>query len=71
MRYGTKPSVDLLKVYGCLCFAHIAKEKRNKLDDNAITCMFVGYTNNSPGYGLYDLKQGTFFTTSSVGFAED
>ena len=57
MRYGTKPPVDMFKVIGCLCFAHIAKGKKNKLDDNAIRGMFVGYSNNSPGYELYDLNE--------------
>jgi len=65
-RYGTKSTVENLKVYGCLCFAHVAKEKRNKLDDNAITSISVGYSTQSRGYELYDLEQGVFFTASSV-----
>jgi len=44
--YGTKPNVDKLKVSGCLCFAH--KQKKNKLDDSAVRCIFIGYSNPSP-----------------------
>ena len=33
-RYGPKPTVDNLKIYGP-CFPHVAREKRNKLDNNA------------------------------------
>ena len=51
-RYGTKPRVDNLKVYGCLCFAHVSKEKRYKLDDTAIRSNFVGYSTQSPVYEL-------------------
>ena len=71
VRYGTKPNVNQWKVYGCLAFAHIAKEKRNKLDDNGLKCMMVGYSSISPGYELYDLGKGIFFTASSVQFVED
>jgi hypothetical protein len=49
LRYGTKPNADKLKVYGCLWFAPTAKQKRNKLDDNALRCIFIGYSNSSPG----------------------
>jgi len=53
-----------LKMYACLCFAHITKQNKNKLHDNAIRCIFIGYSNSSPGYELYDLKNGDFFTTT-------
>ena len=41
------------------------------MDDNAIRSIFVGYSNQSPGYELYDLEQGVFFTASSVEFVEE
>jgi hypothetical protein len=70
-RYGTKPTMDNLEVYGCLCFAHVAKEKRDTLDDNVIRNILVAYSTNSPDYELYDLEQGVFFTASSVEFVEE
>ena len=69
--YKTKLNVDSLRVYGCFAFAPIAKSKRKKLYVNAVICIFVGYSYESPGYELYDLEQGTFFTASSVDFVED
>jgi hypothetical protein len=40
------------------------------LDDNAIRSIFVGYSTEPPGYELYDLEQGVFFTASSIDFFE-
>lgn len=31
--YGHKPRTDHIRVFGCLCWVHIPKEKRNKLDN--------------------------------------
>ena len=49
---GRKPSVNHLKVFGCICYAHVPKETRNKLDETSEKCIFVGYSSQSKGYRL-------------------
>ncbi|KAL0333113.1 UNVERIFIED_CONTAM: hypothetical protein Scaly_2212800 [Sesamum calycinum] len=33
--YGYKPSLELLKVFGCLCFTHVPQRRRDKLGKRA------------------------------------
>jgi hypothetical protein len=39
--YGMKPSMAHLKVFGCDAFVHVPKEKRSKLDEKAVKCIFI------------------------------
>jgi hypothetical protein len=39
---GKKPEVSHLKLFGCLVFVHIPKEKRTKLDPSGKKGIFVG-----------------------------
>lgn len=54
---GRKPDLSVLKVFGCTAFAHVPDQKRTKLDDKGIECIFVGYSNASKGYRLYCRSQ--------------
>jgi hypothetical protein len=38
-----KPSFSHLKLFGCDAFVHVPKEKKSKLDNKAIKCIFIGY----------------------------
>ena len=42
---GRSASYSHLKVFRCKAFAHVPKEKRSKLDDKAMPCIFLGYVN--------------------------
>ena len=39
-----KPEVSHLKIFGCLVYIHIPKEKRTKLDPSGKKGIFVGYS---------------------------
>jgi transposase InsO family protein len=52
--YGSKPTVNNLKAFGCKDFAHIPKENRWKLDAKAIKCIFIGYCSEFKAYKLFD-----------------
>jgi hypothetical protein len=41
--FGKNPSLSHLRVFGCNAFVHVPKEKRNKLDNKAVKCIFNGY----------------------------
>lgn len=47
---GKKPSVDHLRIFGCLVYIHIQKDKRKKLEPSSVKGIFVGYSNSSKAY---------------------
>ena len=51
---GISQNVKHLRVFGCVAFAHIAKDERKKLDIVARRCVLVGYGTEVKGYRLYD-----------------
>jgi transposase InsO family protein len=50
---GKKPEVSHLKIFGCLVFIHIPKEKRNKLEPSGKKGIFVGYCEVSKAFKIY------------------
>ncbi|KAL6316066.1 hypothetical protein AAG906_015573 [Vitis piasezkii] len=53
---GRKPFVRHFKVFGCLCYSQVPKERRSKLDETSEKYIFMGYSSQSKGYRLYNLK---------------
>ncbi|KAF5759182.1 putative RNA-directed DNA polymerase [Helianthus annuus] len=51
---GRKPSVGHLKVFGCVAYAHVPKQNRGKLDDKVEKAIFIGYSESSKAYKLYN-----------------
>ncbi|MCO5613411.1 hypothetical protein L7F22_067687 [Adiantum nelumboides] len=68
--YDRKPSVNYLRVFGCLAYAHIPQQLRGKLDDKAVKCIFVWYSSGSKGYRLYNPATNKIFENRDVIFAE-
>jgi hypothetical protein len=50
---GKKSKVNHLKIFGCLVFVHILKEKRTKLDPSGKKGIFVGYCEVSKAFRVY------------------
>ena len=50
-----KPDVGHLKVFGCLCYAHVAKNERRKFDSKARNFIMPGYGTEIKAYRLYDI----------------
>jgi len=67
---GDKPIVEHLKVFGCICYAHIPKDERKKLDSKAKEAILVGYGTNVKGYRLYDQTSQKIFYSRDVLFNE-
>jgi hypothetical protein len=53
MFYGKKPEVSHLKIFGCLVFVHISKEKRSKLDPLGKKGIFFRYCEVSKAFRIY------------------
>lgn len=58
------------KAFGSVCFFHIPKHQRDKLDAKAINCMFVGNLTTLKGckYYLFAIKNGKQFVSVDVSF---
>lgn len=39
--------------FGCNAYAHVHKEKRRKLDDKSVKCIFIGYNTETRSYRLF------------------
>ena len=52
-----KPNVSHLKTFGCVCYAHILSDERQKLDAKARKCLMLGYGTETKAYRLYDIER--------------
>ena len=52
--FGSSPSYDLLRVFGCVCFVLLHDQERNKLQSCSHLCCFLGYGIGQKGYRCYD-----------------
>jgi transposase InsO family protein len=69
--YGIKPDVSYFRVFGSLCYAHIPKPLRQKLDSKARECIFVGYCSTSKAYRLWCPRKKKIIVARNVIFDED
>uniref|UniRef100_A0A0A9YFM0 Retrovirus-related Pol polyprotein from transposon TNT 1-94 n=1 Tax=Lygus hesperus TaxID=30085 RepID=A0A0A9YFM0_LYGHE len=70
----TKKKVDLkhLRIFGCVAYGHVPKEKRTKWNAKSKPYIFVGYCTETKGYRLYDpRKPGDIVRRRDVTFLED
>ena len=54
---GNKPEVSHLGIFGCLVHIHVPKEKRTKLEPSRRKGIFLGYSETSKGYRIYNHGQ--------------
>ncbi|TXG53197.1 hypothetical protein EZV62_022366 [Acer yangbiense] len=52
-----KPRVDFLKVFGCVAYALLPSQNREKLDQKGEKYIFIGYSDESKGYRLLNPKK--------------
>jgi hypothetical protein len=50
---GKKPDVSRFRVFGCVTYSHVPKEKKTKLEPTAEKGIFVGYSETSKAYRIY------------------
>jgi hypothetical protein len=68
---GKKSEVSHLKIFGCLVFIHILKEKRNKLEPSGKNEIFVGYCEVSKAFRIYIPSHRHIEISRDVTFDED
>ena len=52
---GMKHYVSHFRIFGCVAYALVLAELRRKLDDKSEKCIFIGYSEDSKAYTLYNL----------------
>jgi len=67
---GQKPAIKHLRVFGCIAYAHVPEHLRKKLDDRGEKCIFVGYSQLSKAYKLYNPKTAKVIISRDVTFDE-
>ncbi|KAF8391778.1 hypothetical protein HHK36_022012 [Tetracentron sinense] len=68
---GYKPSVSHLKIFGCIAYAQVLEAKRKKLDDRGKKCIFIGYSEESKAYKLYNPLTNKVVVSRDVIFSEE
>ncbi|KAL0319034.1 UNVERIFIED_CONTAM: Retrovirus-related Pol polyprotein from transposon TNT 1-94 [Sesamum angustifolium] len=68
---GKKPSAKHLRVFGSICYVHIPTEKRHKLEEKTEKGIFLGYSTQSKGYRIYNLKTKKLIISRDVEFDKD
>ncbi|KAK4406314.1 Retrovirus-related Pol polyprotein from transposon TNT 1-94 [Sesamum angolense] len=68
---GKKPSAKHLRVFGSICYVHIPTEKRHKLEEKTEKGIFLGYSTQSKGYRIYNLKTKKLIISRDVEFDEE
>ncbi|GJS93537.1 retrovirus-related pol polyprotein from transposon TNT 1-94 [Tanacetum coccineum] len=68
---GFKPSVAYFKVFGSIAYVHIPDCKRIKLDDKSKKCVFIGVSEESKAYRLYDPVSKRIIVRRDVVFDEE
>ena len=66
-----KPAVDHFRIFGCVAYAHIPNQKRKKLDDKGEKCSFLGVSDQSKAYKLYNPNTKKILVSRDVIFYED
>lgn len=71
-RYGIKPDLGKLKVFGCKACVYVSKEAgRRKMENSGEEGMFVGYADDGAGYLIMDLKNMQTRTEGIVTFYQN
>ncbi|XP_058982660.1 uncharacterized protein LOC105262273 [Musca domestica] len=64
-------NLEHLRVFGCKAFVHIPKQKRSKLQAKSEECIFVGYSQESKAYRLFNPKTQKIIISRDVVFVEN
>ncbi|GMP43110.1 hypothetical protein CsSME_00012606 [Camellia sinensis var. sinensis] len=66
-----KPSVNYLKIFGCVAHTKIPEARRTKIDDKGEKCILVGYGDRTMGYKLYNPITRKVIMSRDVIFEEE
>jgi transposase InsO family protein len=68
--YGKKPTVNHLRVWGCVAYCHVPKANRKKLDATAVKTVLIGYSVEAKAWKCIDLVTKKVIVSRDVTFLE-
>ena len=68
---GRQPSVEHLKVFGCIVFVKTLGKILRKLDDRSIPMIFIGYEKGVKGHRAFNIVSQTIHITRDAVFEEE
>jgi len=68
--FKRKPDVSHLRVWGCLAYVFIQKDKRRSLQPHMEQCLFVGYPSGYKGWKFYNPSTKKYIISEQAEFDE-
>ena len=68
---GWKPAIDHFRIFGSITYAHVLDKKRKKLDDKGEKCVFLGVSDASKAYKLFNPLTKKIVISRDVIFDEE
>ena len=68
---GVKLEIGHLRIFGCLVYSHVPKDKREKLEPASEKGIFVGYSETSKAYRIYIPSLRKVVAMRDVRFGKD
>jgi hypothetical protein len=65
-----KPNISYFHIFGCFCYILNTKENLGKFDSKSDKAIFLGYSTNSKGYRIYNLRTQTMEISMHIVFDE-
>lgn len=65
------PNVSNLRIFGCIVYSLIDSIDRSKLDKKSEKCIFVGYSDKTKGYRLYNPLTKSLIIRRDIVFDEN
>ena len=63
--------VEYFRIFGCVAHVHVPDQRRSKLDDKSIKCVFPGVSDESKAWRLYDPVSEKIIVSKDVIFEEE
>jgi len=64
--YKKKPNLSYLKVWGCRAIVRVPGNKKKKLGERGLECIFIGYAIHSKTYRFYVIEQNDYISIHSI-----
>ena len=68
--FGDKPHLKHLRVFGCVVYVHVPDGERKKLDQKAVKLRFIGYTETTGNYKVWNEEKRKCYVRHDVVFNE-
>ena len=67
----SKPVLEHLRIFGCVCYVLVSGEMRNKLEEKSTKAMMIGYSTSQKGYKCFDPNTRRVLVSREVKFFEE